>query len=146
MTRQEPCTLAHIRAILPRLREDDRAELEAAGKPRHVLIHLWRESSVRRSYFVDDEIAAVWGCSGALAGETGELWLFTTPAVERVPITFIKEARRSIHEMLHTHTTLVSGVLAGYAKAEKFLEGMGFVMGDAQPYGDKMFRQVTLSR
>jgi hypothetical protein len=146
------CTLGHIRAILPLLRDGDREELESAPvAPRHALIRLWRESFVRRCYFVDGEIAAVWGCSGGaggLASDTAEMWLFTTPAVERVPLTFLREARQSIDAMLEHKAVLLSGVMAGYERAERFLQLLGFTLGDPFPCGKHglFFRQASLTR
>ena len=145
----EDCTLAHIRSIIPKLRVWDRKELSATETaPRHALISLWRNSFLRRAYTVDGEIAAVWGCSGSIADETGELWLFTTPIVERVPIKFIKEARRSIEELLRIKRILVSAVLADYACAVKTYRLLGFALGAPKQYGSTgaLFREIRLER
>ncbi|HEV2674160.1 MAG TPA: hypothetical protein VGV37_06420 [Aliidongia sp.] len=144
----QPATLAHVRALAPRLREGDRAEVEAVGaKPRHLMHKLWRTSHTRRTAFVDGEIAAMWGCAGTLLSPIGEIWLLTAPPVERVPVAFVKEARRGISEMLETHAILVSGVLASYGRAIRLMEILGFEIGAeySMPCG-ALFRELRMER
>lgn len=140
-------TLAHMRAIAPRLREGDLAEIAATGmKPRHVLHKLWSESFVRRAALVDGEIAAVWGCGGALLSTQGEAWLLTAHAVERLPMAFMRVLRAELSEMLEIKPTIVSGVLSSYEKSIRFMKLAGFSVGEAQPMGNSTFLELRMER
>lgn len=140
-------TQAHIRQLVPELRAEDRAEIEAQGEvPRHLLFRLWRWSSIRRTVFVDGEIAAMWGCSGALMSGTGEAWLYTTAVAERVPVGFLKTARAGIVEMLDRFPVLVSDVDARYERSIRFMRMLGFHVGAPRAEGPLglMFCRLTM--
>ncbi len=142
-------TLAHIRLLVPALRDKDRAEIEAQGEaPRHLLFRLWRWSCIRRTVFVDGDIAAMWGCEGALLSHTGSAWLYTTAAAERVPIGFLKTARAGIVEMTDHFPILISDVDARYERSIRFMVMLGFHAAEPRPEGafDRMFCRLTLDR
>ena len=136
MIRSEPCTLAHVRAILPRLRKEDRIELGSDPRaPRHTLIDLWRNSYFKQTYIIDGEIAAVVGGSGSISDDTAHLWLFTTDVVEKVPVTFVKEARRTLDSLLRQKRVLLSSVLASHERALKTYRMLGFDVGPPRQFG-----------
>jgi hypothetical protein len=138
--------LAHIRLLVPALRAEDRAEIEAQGfVPRHLLFRLWRWSSIRRTVFVDGEIAAIWGCEGAALARTGKAWLYTTPQAERVPIGFLKTARAGIRLMQESHPVLISDVDARYERSIRFMTMLGFHVGEPYQIPSGAFlRRLTL--
>lgn len=139
--------LSHIRAIAPKLREGDRKEVEATGMaPRHLLHKLWASSFMRRAAIVDGEIAAVWGCGGALASAEGEAWLLTAPAIERIPVAFLKEMRANLREMLETKSTIVSSVLSSYTKSVRFMRIVGFTVGAGHEVGNFTFLELRMER
>lgn len=141
-------TLGHIRLLVPMLRAADRAEIDSMGvAPRHLLNRLWRSSTIRRSTFLDGEIAAMWGCAGPLLSSVGGPWLFTTSEAERAPMAFLKAARRGIEEMLDTRRTLVSSVAADYERSIRFMAMLGFTIGDPfEVSTGALFRTITLER
>lgn len=145
----EPATMSHMNQIADRLRKGDRSEIEATGfTPRRLLRSLWKNSHVRRTGFVDGEIAAVWGCAGVLLSPVGEMWLFTTPAVERVPMAFVKVARAEMSAILETKAVLVSSCLATYVQSVRLWKMLGFEMGAPFPMGPeaKLFRRMVMER
>lgn len=142
-------TLEHVRLISATMRADDRAEIVALGQvPRHAVVSLWRNSVVSRAGFVDGDLAAVWGCAGALLSPVGEMWLVTSPAIERVPLAFAKEARAMIREMLKTKTVLQSACIDGYEKSLRLWRMLGFDVGEAVPVPPRgaMFRRLMMER
>lgn len=144
-----PCTLAHIRAILPRLRAEDRLEIETVGRPiRHTLFDLWRNSYLRKAYIVNGEVAAVFGGAGMLGDDTVALWLFTTDVIDTVPVTFIKEARQTITQLLQQKRVLISSVMASHAKAIKTYRMLGFDVGAPRQIGatPHEFCQIQMRR
>jgi hypothetical protein len=142
-----PCKLAHLRSI--KLRAGDLAELTAGGRQaRHVLFDLWRSTDAPRAALVDGEVAAIWGCGGALLAPEGEPWLFTGYPVERAPLTFIKVVKGEIEEMLQTRTTLLTACLASYHNGLRLLDILGFELGPPEGLGpyDKLFRPASRGR
>lgn len=123
----ERCRLSHIRAIIPRLREEERIELDAIGeKARHVLIGLWRETAEPFAAVAGDEVAAVFGdVSPPLAAE-GSVWLFTSAAIDRHPITLAKVARAEVARMLQVRHVLRSSMHKSCHRALKFYSMLGF--------------------
>jgi hypothetical protein len=88
----------------------------------------------------------MWGLSGSAFGHTGYPWLMTAPAVERVPVAFLRIGRRELGRMRATHRCLRGEVAADYGMACRFLEVLGFVLGPAEPlppHGVK-FRTFTM--
>lgn len=144
-----PCKLSHMRAVANNMRPGDAAEVSVTGMPcRHLLVALWKNSAVRRAALIDDEVAAVWGCSSHLLVSEGEPWLLTTPVVERAPVRFLKQGRQEVAEMLRDHQSLVSSVASDYTKAIKFLGKLGFSMGAEQLVGSSAmaFREIRMER
>jgi hypothetical protein len=136
------CRLRHLRELAANLRSGDRAELEMIPRPiRHTLNDLWLRTYEPRCATVDGMVAACWGCSGSLLASVGEMWLFTTPVVEKAPLRFFKQVRIEVNEMLKQHQVLVSNVSCDYTKALRFFEMLGFSIGtetrlgpDKRPY------------
>lgn len=143
-----PATLCHLRALAGTMRAADRSEIEATGeKARHVLFRLWRQSSPRRAALVEGELAAVWGCTSPPLLTVGEVWAFTTPAIERVPLAFFRETKREVADLMQTRHALVSGVMDGYDKAIRFFGMVGFKVGVPTEIADgAMFRTLTAER
>lgn len=138
----------HLSMVARRLREADRLEILAAGvEPRHVMFILWRNSTHRTAAFVDGEIAMVGGCAGTLASPTGEPWLFTTAAIERVPMAFAKESRRWLSEVLRTKSCLRTACHASYEKSARFWTMLGFKVGAPERCATgELFRPMVLER
>lgn len=122
-----PCRLAHLRSIAPRLRAEERLELEELGEaPRHALFKVWRETIDPRAAVMDGQTIAVWGdAAPPLAGE-GLLWLMTAAAVERIPITFARVAKAEAERMLTARATLRSSVHLSCTRSLRFYRMLGF--------------------
>jgi hypothetical protein len=84
---------------------------------------------------VDGEVAAIWGMGGDILSDTGIPWLLTTAAIERMPVTFIKQARIELARMLARKRRLENHVLAEYSQAVRLLEVLGFTLADPAPVG-----------
>lgn len=143
------CEIADIYVLAAGLREQDRLEMTCLGlDPRTVLRASYRNSILRRSYFVDGELAAVSGLGGELMADIGAPWLMTTPVVERVPVTFVKIAREAVAEMLCHRIRLENVVAASYAGACRLLEVLGFTLEAPQPLGPNgvPFRKFWMCR
>lgn len=138
----------HISAVARRLRQEEIDEVAGAGETaRHFMYRLWKKSGYRRAGFVDGEIAAVWGCAGMLLSPTAEVWLFTTPVIDKNPMVFIKTARAEIAKMLETRTRIFSACMAGCERSSRLWTALGFKMGEGvrAPSG-AMFYLLVMER
>lgn len=138
-------TAEHVRRLAPRLRAADALELTSMGeRPLACLWHSWRGSLLRRTAFVDGEIAAMWGVHGDLTGMVGIPWLLTAPEVERVPVTMVKLCRRDLKAMLEIYPVLQNCVLASYAGAVRLIEILGFKLDDPVLINGVAFRRFSM--
>lgn len=128
--------MPHVYALAARMRKEDAAEIESAGlNPLQELRRSYKESTLRRTAFVDGEIAAMWGLGGTFMSAVGVPWLLTTPAAARVPLAYIKEAKVQIAVMLTHRRYLENYVAASYVRACRFLSIVGFTLEPPQPFG-----------
>lgn len=111
------------------LRYDDWSEITCFGiRPFVAIRQSFKTSHLRRSVFVEDELAAMWGLSGVMLGDLGEPWLLTSPAIEKIPVSFVKEGRREIAQMLTLYRRLEGLTTQSYSRAHRFLEVLGFTL------------------
>lgn len=145
-----PSRIEDVYRVAKALRAEDRAEIAAHGdvEARRLLRYNFVNSIMRRTYFVDGEIAAMTGLGGGLLSEVGQPYLVTTPVAARVPVSLIKYARANVLEMLQWRKSLTGEVLASYEKACRMLEMIGFTLSEPHAYGPKgvMFRTFSMRR
>lgn len=141
------CRQEHLMAITPHLRADDLGEETATRvAPRHLLSSLWRDSFRRCAALVEGEIAAVWGFSGQLLSSEVNAWLFTSPAIEKAPLAFFREARAEIAAALQGRHAVVSECAASCVQALRFYDLLGFDIGALQDRPDGAVREIRFSR
>ncbi len=139
--------IADVYRLARNLRDGDRLECASLGfDPVTGLRKSFKSALIRRTAEIDGEVAAMWGISGTAFGHTGYPWLMTAPAVERVPVTFLRVARSELGRMRRMHRVLRGDVAADYRMACRLLEVLGFALGEARPFGPRgvMFRAFTL--
>lgn len=139
----------HLLALRGRLRAGDCLEIAATGASQaRAIWRSYRASVVSRTGIVDGKVAAVWGCAGPVLGGVGEPWLLTAPEVERVPLRFVRQGREELARMLSLYPVLQNYVAADYKQACRFLEVLGFTLGEPIACGPHMalFRQFTARR
>lgn len=145
-----PATAAHVRALGHCLRDEDAAEITCFDKEPHKM--LWRgykSSITARAALVDGEVAAMWGLGGVPLAETGNPWLMTSRACEKVaPLRFVRIYQEEVRKMLTVFPILVNFVAASYTKSIRVLENVGFYLEEPQPLGphNTMFRKFTMKR
>lgn len=123
----EPCKLAHLRAIIPRLRKDELTEFAAMGEvPRHALFRLWGRTTDPRAAILNGEAIAAWGDEMPPLSREGVVWFVTTGAVEAIPVAFVKTARAEIIRMLGYRQVLRSAVHLSCVRALRFYRHLGF--------------------
>lgn len=143
-------TSAHIRELGKNLRPGDREEIEAYGFPtNHALWRTFKGGIMRKTAFVNRELAACWGCGGVPMGGEGRPWLLTTPVVHNIsPLRFVRIYQDQVFRMLEIFPKLVNYCDARYDEAMRLLEIIGFKIGEPEPFGTKglLFRRFELER
>jgi hypothetical protein len=144
-----PAEISDVHVLARTLRDGDRLEMTSLGlSPVMALRRAFRGAIIRRTAIIDGEIAAMWGMEGAMLGPVGYPWMLTAPPVERVPIAFLREARKGVCEMLRLKNRLEGHVAADYTCACRFLEVVGFRLGEPEPKGPHgiKFRSFVMER
>jgi hypothetical protein len=142
-----PATQKDILTLRRNLREGDRTEVLNFGPClRRILWDSFNYTPDPKSIFVHGELAAVFGCGGTVLGNIGNPWLLTTPISEKNPLLFVRTYKQQVMKMLENYDILENMVDAGYPKAIKLLEMVGFFVYPPQAYGSmgKMFRKFQM--
>jgi hypothetical protein len=151
MSRYEivPATLEHMRVMARIMREADRAEVEGVGQvPRHLLNLLYRNSTHRHAALVDGDLAVVWGVTGAVLDDEGMAWLFSAPAIERIPISFFKEAKTWLCDIMKKKRKIWSSVAVFHHQSIRFYTMLGFKLTHPVECGPRkmMFHDLIMER
>ncbi len=91
----------------------------------------------------------MWGVCGPMLSDTGQPWLLTSPAIERVKVSFLRIAREELAAMLAVRRRLENYVAADYGRAIRLLEALGFTVEAPKPMGLKsgaLFRKFWIER
>lgn len=117
-------------------RIEEHTECKAVGvAPRHMIFALWRCSCYSRSAFLDGEPIAVWGDAAPILSREAHAWLFTAPAIERVPMTFFRQAKREIATMLEARERLRTSVVAASERSLRFWRMLGATIEEPDARG-----------
>jgi hypothetical protein len=137
-----PCEIKHVYALAKTMREADKREIENLGfGVKKALYRAFRNSVLCRAALIHGEPIAIWGLAVALRQDVSPLsdlgvpWLHTSPLVEKIPVAFVKVAKRELAAMRHLRPKLESFVAADYKEAVKFLKILGFAIDKAEPLG-----------
>ena len=144
-----PAEHKHVQVLGERLRSADVAEVESAGLgPMNALWRSYRRSHIASVVIVDGEIAAMWGCGGSPFSGVGMPWLLTSAHIERIPVTFVRQAVAEVAAMLFVYHRLWGYVAEGYPRAQRLLRIIGFTLGEPFPFGEigALFRKYEMVR
>lgn len=138
-----PCTVAHLRELAASLRAEELAEIAAVNEnPERLMIALWHSSPQPWAAVRDGKVIAAWGDSAPVLSREGHVWLFTSTAVEKIPLRLYREARSWVGRLLVPRETLRSSVGVKCERAIRFYRMLGFDIGE--PIGP--FREIRISR
>jgi hypothetical protein len=144
-----PSEIGDVYRLAATLREADADEVRALGiDPSTAIRSSYRDAILRKSYFVDGELAAMSGLCGALLSDIGEPYLMTSPAAERAKFAFVRLAHCAVAEMLTHRMCLEGQVAASYTRAIRLIKVLGFTLSEPRPIGPKgaLFRTYSMRR
>jgi len=145
-----PAEICDLYKLARNLRDGDRLEVTSLGlHPAKAIRASFRHAVFRTTALIDGEVAAMWGLgSVSMLSDVGHPWLMTTPAVEKVPVSFLKVGQREVTKMLRSRRRLEGNVAADYRMACRFLEALGFELGEPEEFGPlkAKFRKFAMER
>lgn len=134
MTRPEilPIRPWMVHDLAENLREGDLREVRATKlSPFEALLKSVQISIYSRAALVQGRVAALWGIAGVpLLSDIGSVWLMTSPQIEKVPFSLLRNARREVAKMRGFYPRLEGVVCADYPQALRFVEALGFQIQD----------------
>lgn len=117
----------HLVELENNLRKDDLAEIRELGiSPRESLWRCFEASSYNRTVLVDGKVGAIGGLAGSTLVGKADLWLFSSPEIEKIPIAYFKIARDEKENALQMFSSVEGWVSARYLRAINFLTHLGF--------------------
>jgi len=139
-----PSAFPDISGLVGSLRYDDWAEITCFGlRPFQAIRQCYRESFIRRTAIANGEVVAMWGCAGNMLG-TGQPWLLTGKGIENFKVSFIRNARKEVSEML-LHCNRLEGIVVNrYDRAVRLLEVLGFELSEPFELQNNLVRRYTL--
>ena len=134
-----------IADFLPAMGDAERADLERIGGA-SVLQNAVALSVHSFAGVVDGVPAFVGGVVAADDAETGRVWMMATPAVDRAKKFYLRETRRQVGLMLEMFDRLETKVAVEYPRSLRWLEWLGFKIGEAVEMNGRLVRPVELAR
>lgn len=132
-----PTTPEHLRALALVLRPEDKQEILSFGfTPEKALWRSYKGSLIRKTAFIDDKIAAVWGVCGSFMGTIGQPYLLTSEEVRKIsPLKFTRIYQKEVIEMQKLFPILENYADASYNGAIRLLGIVGFELSEPKPIG-----------
>lgn len=136
---------SHVRELRKTIRVGDRQEAISLGlDPEKALFYAYKHSLLRRTAFVDGEVAAMWGVSGTPLALVGQPFLITGLASELIsPLRFARIYKRQAEEMSSLFPVLENYVDASYDGAVRLLEISGFTLSGPITFNGNEFYRFT---
>ena len=134
-----------IADFLPAMGDVERADLERIGGAK-VLQNAVALSVHSFAGVVDGVPAFVGGVVQADDAVTGRVWMMATPAVDRAKKFYLRETRRQVGLMLEMFDRLETKVAVEYPRSLRWLEWLGFKIGEAVEMNGRLVRPVELAR
>jgi len=133
-----------VRELAPLLRVEDRLEVLALGlNPIEGLLQSLAGAQEAWTYRAQGQIVCMAGIAPrSLIGRTGVPWLLGTELVVRHRRSFMVETRRVVARWLTHFDALTNIVDARYEAAIRWLDWLGFEIGEPFPLANGQFRVV----
>ena len=130
-------TPTHVRELAANLRPRDLQEVAMYGFPTNkALWRSYKSSIMRMTALIGGRVAAMWGVCGIPMDEVGQPWLMTTGVSEEIsPLRFARIYQNEVIKMLGLFPHLENYCDAGYDKALRLLDIVGFDIHPPEPRG-----------
>ena len=128
----------HVQQILPVVRDADIAEFWAADHktPEQALTQSMMCSTETKTGMVDGQVVCIFGVApiNLLCGQAMP-WMIGSSLIDKYARIFLKHDKGIVDDWLNVYPHLFNYVDARNTKAKAWLKRLGFVLGEAVPYG-----------
>lgn len=136
--------LSEVWQLAPRLREDDRREVEAAGStPLASLKNGIRKSTECWSVYTLDNLL-IGMCGYTLVPENiAIVWFLGSDEIEKYPLSFVKEGKKFINNLLSKGYVVTNYVYSKNPTHIKFINSLGCTIDFEKPFvrnGETFYR------
>lgn len=118
--------------LVTNLRDCDRQELALSGgdSDETKVIRAWHRSPMCEAILTPDhKLAGIWGVQPLSPG-VGSIWMLGTPALESIPLSFLRACRPSILKAHKQYPTLACAPWRDNALHLAWLKWLGFTPND----------------
>ena len=133
-----PTTPGHVEAISVRVRESDKAVIQAAtGKtPAEELRNRMKTSPNVWTWIIDGEPVAIFGLDPySLLENIWHPWLVATDVIEKCPVLFLKTCKKVLPMLLSDGKTLLDYADSRDTRILNWLRWLGFTIFPEEPLG-----------
>jgi hypothetical protein len=124
--------LDHVIDLVKDLREQDQGLKDRIEEGfERIVIKEWQDSVLTWAGLDNGKCGALWGVKmpNILINE-GMLWMLGGRFVDEHPITFLRHSKKQLEELRGTFRKLDGCVLSNYEKSQRWLEWLGFKIGE----------------
>ncbi len=136
-------TSKHIKLLAKDLRPEDEAEIKAKTGTTNVqktLLKGFTMTDYCRSFFVDDEIAGIYGVVSSLDDKNiGSPFLLCTPKIKKIKIKFLRECKNRVQEMQDKFPVLFNYIDSRNKLHLTWLKWCGFRIINEKTFNDVLF-------
>ena len=138
----------HLREMAETMTADSVEVAHRLGfTPLKALWQSYRGSIICKSAFINGKIAAIFGLSGVMFGDTGRPWLILTPETREHPFRVAFIYRKELNKMQEMFPILEDWVPADNEASIRMMELMGFkVSRNEIKVADGVFRKAERRR
>jgi hypothetical protein len=136
-------TSNHIKKLAKNLRPEDEREIISKTGTTNVqktLLKGFAMTDYCRSFFVDDEIAGIYGVVASLDDKNiGSPFLLCTPKIKKIKIKFLRECKNRVQEMSDKFPVLFNYIDSRNKLHLTWLKWCGFQIINEKKFNDVLF-------
>jgi len=137
----------HCGQMCRMLRSEHRELIASIGIDSHRELRArFDQSSFRRAWLIDGQLAGLGGVTGSILTATGYVWLALSRDALRFPVAAVKEVRRQLEIIMVCKRELVTTIIDGDEASKRFAIFLGFVSGDHAPASPRYGRRYIARR
>lgn len=130
--------ISDIWNVASHMRESDREEVMSAcgATPLAAVLIAVLNSTAKWTIRLDGKAIGLFGVGATSAlSDTGSPWLLSTPELNSISLTFLRQSKGCVAEMLARHSFLENWVDSRNTISIKWLKWCGFKIDEPKPYG-----------
>lgn len=120
-----PAISIHAFSLATRLRVREKEAYEQLGDAYETIAQEMRRSLYSYAVLYEGQVVAIYGVKGTLIGDSAYLWLVCSETCEKFPITFLRQSRKVVDDLLTRFSRVHGLVLCDFEKSVRWLRWIG---------------------